>query len=164
MSFQLDNQKRSLDFYSRKMRSQRSELDSKNQKLRDLEYELNTYRFAFEDPDPSLWWTLEELAKNPENGKKMDSLFMEKLAILKQVTGLPFKINSAYRTPHENFGARGVKNSAHKSGYAIDVRATRSDQRFLIVKEAIKLGFNRIGIHARFIHLDMDPTKTPEVI
>ena len=57
-------------------------------------------------------------------------------------------------------GARNKKgSSAHNAGLAIDIRAHKGPEKYEIVKAAYKLGFKRIGIYDRHVHLDIDDTK-----
>ncbi len=71
----------------------------------------------------------------------------------------PLVITSAYRCPAWSKRVGGVKNSAHVKGYALDVRCRNSKDRLNIVAILTKLGVERIGVHPRFIHFDVDPDK-----
>jgi hypothetical protein len=42
-------------------------------------------------------------------------------------------------------------------GEASDVSCFDAEQRFKIVRSALKVGFTRIGIGKTFVHLDKDP-------
>ena len=58
-------------------------------------------------------------------------------------------------------GARNKKgSSAHNAGLAVDIRAWKGYEKYEIVKAAYKLGFKRIGIYDKHVHLDIDDTKT----
>lgn len=80
------------------------------------------------------------------------------------IAGVPFKINSGFRTPEQNKNAGGVKDSAHMSGMAVDISCTSDTNRWLIINSLISVGFNRIGIAKTFIHADIDKSKTQKVI
>jgi len=99
----------------------------------------------------------------PGSGAKMDPEFLELLDDARQLAGVPFKINSGYRTPKRNKTVGGTENSSHLRGYAADISCTNSTQRFRIIAALIAAGFTRIGIGRSFIHVDNDPLKTPGV-
>lgn len=94
----------------------------------------------------------------------MNQEFLLKLDRAREVAQIPFKINSAYRTPEHNAKIGGKPNSSHLKGLAVDISATDSIQRFTILKALIDTGFNRIGIAKTFIHVDDDKSKSPEVV
>lgn len=80
------------------------------------------------------------------------------------IAGVPFKINSGFRTPEQNKKAGGVKDSSHMSGKAVDIACTSDSNRYKIVTALLTVGFNRIGIAKTFIHADCDSTKSSNVI
>ena len=94
----------------------------------------------------------------------MNQEFLLKLDRAREVAQIPFKINSAYRTPEHNAKIGGKPNSSHLKGLAVDISATDSRQRFTILKALIDTGFNRIGVAKTFIHVDDDKSKSPEVV
>lgn len=94
----------------------------------------------------------------------MDSTLLHKLALLNIYIDEELTVNSAYRTAARNTRAGGVHNSAHKTGDAVDIRVLGTEARYKVIKKAIELGIPRIGIHERFIHLDVDTTKAHPVI
>ncbi len=89
----------------------------------------------------------------------MDSETVEKLEAARIIAGIPFIIRSAQRCLAHNKAEGGSKTSSHLEGYAIDVEANNSRERFIIVDALIKAGFTRIGIGKTFIHFDDDPIK-----
>lgn len=89
---------------------------------------------------------------------------IEKLDNARDIAGIPFYIVSGYRCEKHNKEVGGVPNSAHTRGYAADIRATSSRERFIIMKALIEVGFNRIGCYENFIHADIDPEKINNVI
>lgn len=91
----------------------------------------------------------------PESWRKMDLNLLMLLDKIRHRAGIPFKINSAYRSPEYNKKIGGVSNSAHCLGKAVDIAATDSKSRFLIIEAAIHFGIQRIGIDKNFIHLDI---------
>jgi len=100
--------------------------------------------------------------KNIESN--MDESFLLKLDEAREYAGIPFIINSAYRSPEQNAKVGGVSNSSHIKGLAVDISAKDSRQRFLILDALIAVGFNRIGIANTFIHVDLDFDKSEDVI
>lgn len=94
----------------------------------------------------------------------MDNNFLHKLDNARNIAGLPFIINSAYRSPEHNAKIGGSPNSSHLKGLAVDIKCTDSRTRFIIVDALIKAGFNRIGIADSFIHVDLDLDKSNKVI
>lgn len=79
----------------------------------------------------------------------------------RDIAGIPFVINSGFRTPSHNKTVGGVPNSAHLTGLAVDIRARNGEEMYLIVKAAIEVGIKRIGINraSQFCHLDNDLSK-----
>ena len=94
---------------------------------------------------------------------KMDKDFLEKLDRAREFAGFPFFINSAWRSPEH---PESIKNptSSHIKGLAVDIRATDSKTRYLIIDALMHVGFNRIGIASTFIHVDDDKDKVSGVI
>tara|TARA_R110000772_G_scaffold31949_1_gene78530 strand:+ start:2455 stop:2727 length:273 start_codon:yes stop_codon:yes gene_type:complete len=80
----------------------------------------------------------------------------------RECAGIPFIINSAYRSPSHPLS---IKNptSSHIKGLAVDISATSSRQRGLILDALRAVGFDRIGIAKTFIHVDMDFDKDQDV-
>lgn len=83
----------------------------------------------------------------------MQPEFLEMLDKTRELAGIPFVLNSAYRCPAHN-KAIGSKSDNHPSGQAGDVECHYSVTRYIIITSALKIGFKRIGIHPLFIHLD----------
>ena len=95
----------------------------------------------------------------------MDPDFMFKLDQAREIAGVPFIINSAYRpVAYEKLHGRSG-SSIHCLGKAVDLRAVTSDIRYRIVASLISVGFRRIGIDSRFIHVDSGyPEATNPII
>jgi uncharacterized protein YcbK (DUF882 family) len=96
-----------------------------------------------------------------ENNMNKDFLFV--LDEAREFAGIPFVINSAYRSPDHPLSIKNP-SSSHIKGLAVDIKATDSVTRFKIVKALIEVGFTRIGIADTFIHVDLDFDKTQKVI
>jgi len=93
----------------------------------------------------------------------MNKDFLFVLDEAREFAGIPFVINSAYRSPEHPLSIKNP-SSSHIKGLAVDIKATDSNTRFKIVKALIEVGFNRIGIADTFIHVDLDLDKTQNVI
>ena len=95
--------------------------------------------------------------------ENMSVHFLDKLDDAREYANIPFHINSAYRTKEHNAKIGGKPNSSHLKGLAVDIKATDSRTRFLVLQALISVGFNRIGIAKTFIHVDDDESKSKEV-
>ncbi len=100
--------------------------------------------------------------KNKE--ENMDINFLAKLDEAREYAGVPFIINSAYRSPEHNAKVGGKPDSSHIKGLAVDISAKDSRTRFLILDALFAVGFTRIGIADSFIHVDSDIDKSQNVI
>lgn len=96
--------------------------------------------------------------------ENMDKTFLQKLDEARELAGIPFIINSAYRSPEHNAKIGGKPNSSHIKGLAVDISVTDSRTRFIVLNALINAGFNRIGIADTFIHVDLDLDKSSKVI
>lgn len=91
--------------------------------------------------------------------------FIQRLDKAREIANTPFVFTSTVRTITQNEHLTGaVKDSAHLTGLAADIRAHEPRNRFKIAKALIEVGFTRIGIYNQHIHVDMDTTKDPEVL
>ena len=99
---------------------------------------------------------------NPNRG------FLERLERARIRAEIPFIITSGSRCPIHNKDVGGIDSSTHEAtdeieSHAGDVDARGSRQRGTILASLRAVGFNRIGIAKAFIHVDIDPTKPPNV-
>lgn len=79
---------------------------------------------------------------------------LERLDECRALAGVPFVLNSCYRSyDYERKQGRSGK-SAHCLGRAFDIKCTDSSARYRIIAAALQCGFSRIGVYKRFIHLD----------
>jgi len=81
----------------------------------------------------------------PGSGSNMKPEFLQRLDNARGLAGIPFKINSGFRTKARNAIVKGRN-------------------RLLMVKALLAAGFTRIGIADGFIHVDCDPQKSKEAI
>ena len=76
----------------------------------------------------------------------LDQEFMASLDRARHAAGIPFIITSGLRSFIDNENAGGVRDSAHLTGHAADIRCRNSEQAFKIIKGALIAGLNRIII------------------
>ena len=94
----------------------------------------------------------------------MDENFLHRLDVARFHSGVPYIVNSAYRTvEHEKSKGRSGESS-HTKGVAVDLKATNSRTRFKIIEGLLKAGFTRIGVYDWGIHVDLDYAKDQQVI
>lgn len=88
-----------------------------------------------------------------------------KLQMAHDIYGRVMIVTSGFRCEKHNASekVRGLKDSAHLTGLAADIRCDNSRHRFLLLSAFIQAGFKRIGIYENFIHVDVDSNKDPEV-
>jgi len=96
--------------------------------------------------------------------EKMNKSLIEMLDVAREVAGVPFKINSSWRSKAWNDMIGGSRNSSHMRGNAVDIACTSSQNRLLIVEALLTAGFTRIGIANTFIHCDIDEALPQNVI
>lgn len=86
----------------------------------------------------------------------MDFEFLVRLDCLRGAMGIPFTINSGYRTPDHNKKVGGAAGSPHVRGMAADIstRGWTQQQRWQFLELARDMGFRGIGIAPTYIHVD----------
>jgi len=94
----------------------------------------------------------------------MQQSTMSKLDTAREIAGIPFVINCAFRSSEWDKKEGRSGTGAHTSGYAVDIRCNSDRNRFLIVDALIKAGFTRIGIAKTYIHADNSPSHSQQVI
>lgn len=92
----------------------------------------------------------------------MNKQFIEQLDKARGIAGIPFKINSGYRTDAHNEEVGGVSGSAHTLGLAADISTPTEEIKKKIAKSLYEVGFIRLGFAKTFIHVDSDLLK-PQV-
>ena len=112
------------------------------------------------------YFTLSEFDSPDEVGSayRMDKDFLYRLDTARGIAGIPFKINSGYRTATHNRLVGGRVGSSHKKGLAVDIGYYGSRERYLILKALMEVGITRFGIAKTFIHCDVDNKKDEDVI
>jgi len=94
----------------------------------------------------------------------MDPNLIHILDLVREETGRPIHITSAYRCEKHNKEVGGVAESAHTEGKAVDIKCNNSTLRMLYVCLFCAHGIKRLGIGKTFIHIDMDDTLPQNVM
>ena len=93
---------------------------------------------------------------------KDDLIYM--LDRARDLAGVSFKLNSAYRCQSYNKKVGGVKDSAHTKGLAVEIAAPDDCTRFSIVSALLEVGFKRVLLYDTFIHCDIDLDKPNPIL
>lgn len=93
----------------------------------------------------------------------MDESFMNRIETARIIAGIPFILNSAYRTREYEISRGRTGGSSHCKGCAVDISCISTRNRQIMVSALIKAGFTRIGIAKTFIHVDYDTDKTDAI-
>ena len=93
------------------------------------------------------------------SGINMDNAFLQMLDDARGIAGIPFTINSGYRSQTHNQKVGGVSNSSHLVGKAADIKVGNGSERYIILNALIKAGYKRLGVAQSFLHCDNDETK-----
>ena len=86
------------------------------------------------------------------------------LQFLRDYTGRPITINSAYRCPEHNAKVGGSKTSQHLLGKAADItiQSLKPAEVFVLIEELIDMGHmlqGGLGLYDTFVHYDIRKTK-----
>ena len=100
------------------------------------------------------YFTLEEFACKHTGKNNINESFVRRLDELRAACGFPFVITSGYRDPSHPAEARKSKGGVHTQGIAADIAVSNGVERATIIRNAIELGFNGIGVAKGFIHVD----------
>ena len=84
---------------------------------------------------------------------KMNKDFLLKLDELRERCDIVFNINSSFRDPKYNSSVKGGTNSYHVLGRAVDIKCLYSNDRAIILKNALNMGLS-CGIYKTWIHID----------
>jgi zinc D-Ala-D-Ala carboxypeptidase len=112
------------------------------------------------------YFTYDEF-NSPDIQSGGDLMDMELLLMVDRVReqyGKPIIITSGYRTPQHNARVGGKTTSSHIKGLAIDIACDNSTDRFKLKGLLQEVGFNRIGIDKKFIHVDVDKDKIQNIL
>jgi len=111
----------------------------------------------YSDVDPDYWrwpnFTPKEIACKGTGKLLVNEDSMDRLQALRTEIGLPFHVNSGYRSPEYNKKVGGAPNSFHMQGMAFDISLSNLN-RGIMTEKAEDYGFNGIGQYNSFIHID----------
>lgn len=93
----------------------------------------------------------------------MNANTLARLDTARDLAGIPFVLNSAYRSPAHDRSKGRSGTGAHTLGRAVDIRCNTDGNRFRIIQALMKAGFRRIGIAKTYIHTDDSPNHTQNV-
>lgn len=94
----------------------------------------------------------------------MDQQLMRQLDAAREAAGIPFVLNSAYRSVAYEKSKGRAGTSSHCRGLAVDIRCNSDANRWKVVAALMDNGFTRIGISRTYVHADLDRAKTQRVI
>ena len=94
----------------------------------------------------------------------MQQATMSKFDTAREIAGIPFVVNSAYRSPEWDKEKGRSGTGAHTLGRAMDIRCSSNQNRFKIIDALLKAGFTRIGIAKTYIHADDSPEHSTQVV
>jgi uncharacterized protein YcbK (DUF882 family) len=94
----------------------------------------------------------------------MDQQLMRQLDAAREAAGIPFVLNSAYRSVAYEKTKGRTGTSSHCKGLAVDIRCNSDANRWKVVAALMDNGFTRIGIGRTYVHADLDRAKTQRVI
>lgn len=77
---------------------------------------------------------------------------------------IPIFITCGFRSPEHNAAVGGVEDSEHTKGLAADLKCNDSVTRYKLIWAALAVGFKRIEIANRHIHVGIDETKPLNVM
>jgi hypothetical protein len=84
----------------------------------------------------------------------MDHEFIRRLDLLRDACGFPFAISSGFRSEEHPIEAIKDVPGTHAQGIAADIVVRNGAQRYKLVNEALRLGFNGIGAAKTYVHVD----------
>lgn len=99
----------------------------------------------------------------PEEVKGLKPELVALLDEARDLADVPFRITSGYRSPLANATAGGVSESSHTTGEAVDLAVASSGDRLRMLAALFKVGFTRVGVYDRHIHVDISRTLPQNV-
>lgn len=92
----------------------------------------------------------------------IDGHLVRKLQAVRDRYKKPIYISSGFRCPSHNIAEGGSPTSSHLTGKAADIAIISSRDRYKLLPFLLA-EFERIGIGADFIHVDIDEGKSKEL-
>lgn len=120
--------------------------------LRPPVYRLSTFLLNKKERQTVLHWDALRYFKRSEftNPDAMSEELLLKLDWARHAAGIPFHLTSTFR-------ARD--NRTHGKGLAVDIACELSTHRLTILRALLSVGFDRIGIYEKHIHVDVSVGK-----
>jgi zinc D-Ala-D-Ala carboxypeptidase len=122
-----------------------------------------------DEPITMRYFTIDEFDSTGKGekgtGVNMRVQTLKMLDEARHIAGVPFRINSGFRTKQHNDDLAKNKalkvdpNSAHLRGYAADIHVNNRADQNIKIKALYQAGFRRFGFSETFIHVDNDPSK-----
>lgn len=94
----------------------------------------------------------------------MDQQFIRQLDAARASAGIPFVLNSAYRSPAWELSKGRTGRGDHPQGKGVDIKCTTSANRMKIVRALLDNGIRRIGIGKTYIHAGLGKDLPLDVI
>lgn len=88
---------------------------------------------------------------------QMDPSFMEAVERIRERSGVPMRVNSAFRSPEYERSKGRSSNSYHCDGRALDVHCLNSVSRYKLVEACMHFGELSMVLHPTYIHFDNRP-------
>ena len=82
----------------------------------------------------------------------MDQQFMRKLDASREEAGIPYVLNSAYRSRAWELSKGRTGRGDHPQGKGVDIKCNTSVNRMKIVRALLDNGIRRIGIAKTYVH------------
>ena len=102
------------------------------------------------------YFDISELDCKETGENNMSLVFLSKLDSLRERCGFPFVITSGYRSvKHSAEVNKPNGGGTHTKGIAADIAVSNGAQRMKVVKAALDMGFNGIGVANGFVHVDI---------
>lgn len=108
------------------------------------------------------YFTIDEFDCSETGENQMDQFFLQSIDELRKRCAFPFVVNSGFRSKYHEKERDKTVGGTHTQGIAADIAVSNGTQRRKIVAEAIRLGFNGIGVAKTFVHVDT--RETPAVM
>lgn len=119
---------------------------------------MTSFYKHYTDVNPLHWtykhFTPAEIACKGTGELKEHPASIHKLDMLRDIIGVPFTPNSAYRSVKRNKAIGGAPKSQHLEGRAFDIPIKGAMTRERIHEVARKVGFTGIGDYDTFVHVD----------
>jgi len=100
------------------------------------------------------YFTMDEFVCSHTGKVEMNVNFLKRLDQLRERCAFPFVITSGFRDETHPNEVEKDSPGTHTMGIAVDVAVSNGYERRRIVEEALKMGFNGVGVAKSFVHVD----------